>query len=527
MSHATITFVILGAAVVLFVINRFPPELVAVGAALALYAVGVLTPHQVVAGFGDPAVVFIASLLIVSEGFDASGLTAWVGQQLIARAGADYRRLLVWLLVCVAVASALMTPNGSVAALIPVAVVIAVRVKRSPGTFLIPLAFSGITGSLLALSGSPVNVIVSEAAAESGHHGFGYFSFALVGIPLVAAVIMICVWLGPRLVPKRTARTIPPDLSDHARTLVDQYDIDTDAMDHDHVPEGLITRESGVAEVVIPPRSSLIGERFFPGMVTSSGDLVVLAVQRNGKDRDGDTILAVGDTLLLQGQWGALDRNLDDSEVLIVDPPDLVRRQAVPLGPGAIPAVVILIGMVALLAAGAVPPVIATLLAAGAMIGFRVITVEQAYRAIPWTAVVLIAAMFAVSVAITDSGAAAQIARVLLDAVGAAGPHVLLIGLFVLTAILGQLISSTATVLIVIPIAISAANEIGVSPRPVLMSVAVSSAASFLTPLATPANMMVMDPGGYRFGDYWKLGLCLMVVFFFAATFLVPVVWPF
>jgi di/tricarboxylate transporter len=527
MSHATISFIILGAAVVLFVINRLPPELVAVGAALALYAAGVLTSGQVAAGFGDPAVVFIASLFIVSEGLDASGVTAWAGQKLIAGAGMDYRRLLVSLLVCVAVASALITPNGSVAALIPVAVVMAIRVKRSPSTLLMPLAFSGITGSLLALTGSPVNVIVSEAATESAHHGFGYFSFALVGLPLVAAVIALSVWLGPRLVPKRTARTIPPDLSEHARTLATQYTIGTDVFDRARLPDGLINRESGVAEVVVPPRSSLVGERFFPGMVTPSGDLVVLAVQRKGEDRDGDTDLAVGDTLLLQGQWGALERNLDDSEVLVVDPPDRVRRQAVPLGPGALPAILILLGMVALLASGAVPPFVASLLAAGAMIGVRVVTVEQAYRSISWTAVVLIAAMFAVSVAIKDSGAAEKMARALVDAVGSAGPHVLLMGLFVLTVILGQLISSTATALIMIPVAISAAADIGVSSRPVLMSVAVSSAASFLTPISTPANMMVMGPGGYRFGDYWRLGLCLMAVFFVAATLLVPVIWRF
>jgi di/tricarboxylate transporter len=210
-----------------------------------------------------------------------------------------------------------------------------------------------------------------------------------------------------------------------------------------------------------------------------------------------------------------------------VNDPDVVRRQAVPLGPGAIPAILILIGMVALLALGAVPPFVATLLAAGAMIGLRVITIGQAYRSIPWTPVVLIAAMFAVSLAIKDSGAAEKMARALVDAVGSAGPYALLVGLFALTAILGQLISSTATVLIVIPIAISAASDIGVSSRPVLMSVVVSSAASFLTPLSTPANMMVMGPGGYRFGDYWKLGLCMMTVFFVAATLLVPVIWPF
>jgi di/tricarboxylate transporter len=262
-------------------------------------------------------------------------------------------------------------------------------------------------------------------------------------------------------------------------------------------------------------------------MVTSSGDLVVLAVQRNGEDRDGDTELAVGDTLLLQGAWDALDGNLEDPEVLVVDSPQAVRRQAVPLGPGAGRATVILVGMVALLASGAVPPFVASLLAAGAMMVLRVVTVDQAYRSISWTTVVLIGAMFAVSLAIKDSGAAERIARELVDTVGAAGPHVLLFGLFALTATFGQLISNTATALIVIPIAVSAATELGVSPRPVLMSVAVAAAASFLTPIATPANLMIMEPGGYRFGDYWKLGLCLMALFFVVSTLLVPLIWSF
>jgi di/tricarboxylate transporter len=526
-SHATLTLIVLGVTVALFVANRLPPEVVAIGAALALYATGVLDSAQVVAGFGDPAVTFIASLFVVSEGLDASGVTAWAGQKLIARAGASARRLLVLVLALVAGASALITPNGSVAALLPIGVVMAMQAKRRASTFLMPLAFTASAGSLLALTGSPVNVLVSEAASASAHRGFGFLSFALAGIPLVVGTIAICVLLGDRLLPTRTARTISPNLSQHARTLVEQYAIDSDVMARERLAHGLMTRDAGVAEVVIPPRSDLLGEKFFPGMVTSSGDLVVLAVQRNGEDRDGDTVLTVGDTLLLQGKWDALDENLEDPDVLVVDSPQQVRRQAVPLGRGAAPAILILIGMVALLASGAVPPFVASLLAACAMIVLRVVTVEQAYRSVSWTAVVMIGAMFAVSVAIKDSGAAERIAHGLVETVGAGGPHALLFGLFVLTATFGQLISNTATALIVIPIAVSAATELGVSPRPVLMSVAVAAAASFLTPIATPANLMVMEPGGYHFGDYWKLGICLMALFFVVSTLLVPVIWSF
>ena len=143
--------------------------------------------------------------------------------------------------------------------------------------------------------------------------------------------------------------------------------------------------------MVVPPRSGLIGETVFPGMVTESGDLVVLAVQRKGEERPGETKLAVGDSLLLQGTWRALEYHLEDPDVLVVDDPALVRRQAVPLGPGAKKTLVVLAGMVVLLATGAVPPAVAGLLAAGAIVLTGVLTVDEAYRGIAWTTVILVA----------------------------------------------------------------------------------------------------------------------------------------
>ena len=135
--------------------------------------------------------------------------------------------------------------------------------------------------------------------------------------------------------------------------------------------------------------------------------------------------------------------------------------------------------------------------------------------------------MMPLSTAITETGAANLLADSLIATVGDAGPYALLAGLFLLTGAPGQFISNTATALIIIPIAVAAAAEHGISPQPVLMSVAVAAAASFLTPVATPANLMVMGPAGYRFGDYWKLGLPLMIWFFVVATFVVPLIWPF
>ncbi len=602
MMDIAIVFAILAVVVVLFVWNRVPVELVAIGAALALYGTGILTIEQALAGFGDPVVLFIAALFVVSEGLDASGVTARVGQELVARAGQSRTRLLVVTMVVVGLLTAVITVNGAVAALVPVVTVTAIRLGRSPSQLLLPLAFGAHAGSLLALTGTPVNVINSEAAAHATGQGFGYFEFALVGVPLLLGTIAIVVLFGERLLPTRVPRQIPPDFSAHVRKLTRQYGLETmthrlevrpsspyigrspAAIDLEKYPdvelvgvqvcgEGglvadtrigagdvlivrgdaeavnrlaadglldaeagpgvngagrLVTPQIGVAEVVIRPRSGLIGTSVFPGMVTESGDLVILAVQRQGEDLGPEeTVLAAGDTLLLQGTWSALDVNLADPDVLVVDWPERVRRQVVPMGPGARPAIAVLGAMVVLLATGAVPPAVAALLAAGAMILLRVLTLEQAYRAISWTTVILVGGMIPLTTAMQQTGAAELVGDTLVRIAAGAGPYALVLSLCALTAILGQLISNTATALIMIPIAVSAAGELGVSVRPVLMAVNVMAAAAFLTPVATPGNLMVMGPGGYRFGDYTKLGLPLLALFLLVATLLVPVFWPF
>ena len=416
MSDSTITFLVLGVAVAVFVWDRLPIGVVAFGVALSLWATGVLGLDQALAGFGDPTVIFIAALFVVSEALDATGVTAWAGRQLIAGAGSSRARLVALTMGTVAVLTALISVNGAVAALLPVIAVTAARLRRQPSQLLMPLAFGAHAGSLLALTGSPVNVIVSEYADDAGVGRFGFFSFALVGLPLLVGSIAIVVLLGERLLPNRRPKAITRDLGNLAQTLVDDY-----ALAHD--PAELVSKGSGVAEVVVPPRSGLVGEAVFPGMTTESGDLVVLAIRRKDEELAGETTIAVGDTLLLQGAWHHLEQHLDDPDVLVVDDPALIRRQAVPLGPGAPQVLVIVAGMVILLVAGLVPPAVAGLLAAGAIVLSGVLTVDQAYRGVGWTTVILVGGMLSLSAAMVSSGAAQTLADGLVDIVGDAGPH--------------------------------------------------------------------------------------------------------
>ena len=523
MADSTTTFIVLGVVVVLFVTNRVPVAIIAVGTALSLWATGVLDLDQATAGFGDPTVLFIAALFVVSEALDATGVTTWVGQQLIDRAGTGRTRIVVYVMIVSGLVTALITPNASVAALVPVVVVIAVRVGQNTSQLLIPLAFAAHAGALLALTGSPVSVIVSEAAADAGVGQFGFFEFALTGLPLLVGTIVIVVALGPKLLPHRDAARMPADLSDLESTLTHQYRIDGEDFDR------LFTRRFGASEVIVPPRSPLIGQRAYPGMRTDSGELVVVALLRDDRRIDDPTTrIAAGDTLLVRGTWQALSAQIEaDDDVLVVDEPDVVRRQVVPLGLGAKESIAVLVVMIVLLATNALPPAIAGLGAACALILLRVLTVDQAYRAIGWTTVILVAGMIPLSTAMRVTGAADDLANALVDVVGDSGPYPLLIGVFVLTAVLGQLISNMATALIMIPIALSAAAELDVAAAPVLMSLNVATAAALLTPVATPANLMVMEPGGYRFNDYWKLGIVVMAWYFVIAVLLVPVIWQF
>jgi di/tricarboxylate transporter len=176
--------------------------------------------------------------------------------------------------------------------------------------------------------------------------------------------------------------------------------------DRESAAAALVNKNRGVAEVVVPPRSRLIGETVRPGLVVAGSDLLVLGVQRQGRDRGAtDTTLKVGDTLLLEGRWSTLDDRAADADVLVVDSPELIRRQGVALGPRFKIALVVLVVMFVLLATSIVPAAMAALLAAGAMILSRVLSVEQAYRRIPWTTVLLVAEMLPMLTAIKKSGA--------------------------------------------------------------------------------------------------------------------------
>lgn len=601
MSDIAITFGVIAAMVLVFVSNRLPNAAVALCGTLVLHFAGVLTLAEAVSGFGDTTVLFIASLFVVSASLDRSGVTAWMGEALVARAGGSRARLLVFSMALSAGMAALIGSSGAVAALLPVLVLAAVRLGRPPAQLLMPLAFAAYAGSLLVLTGSLVNVVIADALADQGYAPLDFFELSLVGLPLLAGTIAITVGFGERLLPARAGRGMPEDLSRHSRTLSEQYqlferthelvvtaaspylgrrrEVVQRALERTNRPElSLIAIRSDIAtrpdiidagdtlimrgeaaaverfaamqglrpvearglrrklfnshfgfiEAVLPPRSGLIGEAVFPGMITQGGSLIILGIQRRGENLGpGEVTLAAGDTLLLQGEWQALEEGARDPDVLVVDRPEGLRAQAVPMGRGSRRAIAILVLMVGLLASGAVAPVVAGLVAACAAVLLGALKFDQATRAINWGVLIMVASLIPLSTAMVKTGAAALIAGQIAALVGEGSPYALLAVLFAVTAIMAQLISSTATALILIPVAVAAAGATAVSPRAALVTVAVGAAAAFLTPIASSASLMVQAPGGYRFGDYWRLGLPLMGWSALVGIVLVPLFWPF
>ena len=382
--------------------------------------------------------IFIASLFVVSEALDATGVTAWAGQQLIDRSGASRTRLLVLMMLLVAALDGADQPNGvgrraaarhrrdgRAPPAHALAAPAAARVRRARGL------------AARRSPASPVNVIVSETADDAGVGRFGFFEFALVGLPLLAVSIAFVVLFGERLLPASQAPL------DHAPTSAR-----TRARSSSSTPsttsDGLLTRRGGVAEVLDPAPLGADRRRGLPG--DGHGRRRPSSCSRCSAGRRtlaGETVLAAGDTLLLQGAWGALEERLDAPDLLVVDEPE----RGPPAGGAARP------GREddarrprrrwsSCSRTGAVPPAVAGLLAAGAIVLSACSRSSRPTAAIQWTTVILVAGMIPLSTAMTSSGAAETLADGLVDLVGEAGPRFLLLGIVVLVLVLGQLIAT-------------------------------------------------------------------------------------
>ena len=290
----------------------------------------------------------------------------------------------------------------------------------------------------------------------------------------------------------------------------------------------LIPQELGLVEVLLPPRSRLIGRTLGQIHFREHYGLSVLGIQRLGEPLKHDLIdvpLALGDSLLMGGGWRQIELlQAERSDFLVLTIPQEMSEVA-PERARVRWALAIVAGMLALMTFGLVPNVAAVLLAALAMILSGCLSIKDAYDSINWPSLVLIAGMLPMAQALDKTGGVKLIVNQVV-VLGELGPHYLLFGLFVITAGLSQFMSNTATTVLLAPIALSSANMLGVSPYPLLMTVAIAASASFATPVASPTNTLILGPGGYRFIDFFKVGLPLIALSMLVTLLAVPVIFP-
>lgn len=589
MVEQIIVFSVLFLALVFFVAGKWRYDMVALMALLAVVFTGITPPEQAFSGFAHPAVVTVAAVLVVSRGLRNSGVVDLFSRW-VSKVGDRPTVQLMALTGFVTICSGLMNNVGAMVLLMPVAIRMARKGGRSPSIFLMPLAFGSLLGGLTTLIGTPPNIIIAAFRAENGAGPFRMFDFTPVGGGAALAGFLFISLIGWRLIPKRTGPTSKEDLfeideyitevvvpedckivgkslreleglteaditvvgvirgeqhiaapsayevaragdilvvkadPEELQSLVDTTKLML-AANQVKGPEVLKSEDVTMTECVIVPNSRMLGR-------TASGlhlrwryGINLLAVSRQGgrfQARLSRILFRVGDVLLLQGRTDTMQETLADLGCLPLAERGLrlgqKRRVFVGLG-----TFVLALGLSAV---GLIPVQIALVAAALAMIFLGLLSVREVYDGIDWPVIILLGSMIPVGQAMESTGGAQLVADTILRLSGQLPPATTLAVLLVGTMFLSDIINNAAAAILMAPIAISVAKSMGASPDPFLMGVAIGASCAFLTPIGHQSNTLVMEPGGYRFGDYWRMGLPLEVVIFAVAMPLILWFWP-
>ena len=615
----TVTFVILTLTILFFISGKLRPDIVALLSMLSLYVFGILTVQEAFSGFSNTTVVMIAGLFVVGEALSRTGVTAWIGNKIVALSQNNSNSLLILLILGAAIISGFISNTGTVASLIPVAIASAWRLKTPASKILIPLAFAANTGGLLTLTGTPPNIIADQAMRDAGFPGFSFFEYAFIGIPLLIALLLYMRYFGIKILPSNSSNKredidvsiqnledayqifdgfwkvrIRPSSTAIGKTLhtlhldtemgisvlkiipknpspasllkkltpseneefleesykfhmndelivncsekriqrfIDRYNVAAMKItgDGDFVKENVLSDELGLSELIVAPRSSYRDKKINIGRFGEKHKVQVIALNRyNKRIRGREFVLKEGDSLLVRAKWEDIRAIQDESkDFLIVGHPEELAKEIGKISLKGILAIGALVFMVVFLVLGIFSSSITILLTALMLVAGRSINMNQSYRAINWNVVIIIACMLPMGVALQKTGAAKLIANSMVSLLGALNPRFFLAGVFVITTALSQIMSNSATAILMAPIIINASLQLGYDPAPFMMILAVSASTAFLTPFGTTTNMMVMNAGNYSFKDYLKVGSGLLFVFFVISIILIPILWPF
>lgn len=619
----SIIMLILLVTIGMFLWGRWRHDMVALGAMLACVFTGLIEAQSAFNGFGHPAVITVACVLVLSRALQSSGAVD-VLTRLVLPAKAGPTLSIAALTVLAALLSGFMNNVGALALLMPVAIQLANRLQLAPGQVLMPLAFASILGGTMTLIGTPPNLIISGIRASEGSGGFKMFDFTAVGAPVTAVGLAFIILLGWRLVPKRkqagtegfetgayiTEVRIPEGSKADGMKLreveavLDQADaqvvglirndvrvtapssgrylrgldiliieaeadaltkvlsdlglelahakekrqptVEEDAQPDDSV-QGVAAAEAVgqpaedstetepekerkpdeivLLELAVLPSSSLLNRSAEDMLLRTRYSINLLAVSRHGQRsmaRLRSLPLRAGDLLLMQGAPDVLQDFANNTGCV----PLAERELRIPNKRNALMSAVIMLLAVALAAAGILPAAVSFAAGVLATMALRTLPWRLIYDAIDWPVIVLLACLLPVAGAMQSTGAAGLIAGVLLDTLAQGNAIVGLAVILITTLILTDLMNNAATAAVMAPIALGAANQLGVNPDTFLMAVAVGASCAFLTPIGHQNNTLILGPGGFRFTDYWRMGLPLDVLVVAVSLPVLLLVWP-
>lgn len=585
-------------ALVLFSLETIPIEVSSLTVVCLLAITRVLTPEQAFEGFSNDTVIFIFTLLAMTQGLASTGVVQLVGQRLAFFARYGHQVFVLAMMGAVAAFSSIISNTVTTAAFLPVAIGAAHRAKVPKSKVLLPLAYASMLGGMIFLYGTSTNLVASAAMEKLGMKGIGVTELAPVGLPVAVVGILVVVLLGPLLLPSRaggagmsdwsvrdylTEAVLPPYSRYLGKELADITEglglrvigLIRDGQPLPAVPkhvlagderiiiegkredilrvkdlqgigirpdvrlgdEDLRERDAVLLEASVPPGSPLVGRSLKEVLFVERYGLVALALHRKpaiqrltklqmlgrifGEQSLSAMPLSVGDVLLLRGPRSRVAELMDGTTLLVLTD---VEYQP-PRYRKALVAVSIFLGALAAGTMGLVPMAVAGLVGMLAMIVTGCVDSRIAFR-VDWRVVLLIGSMMALGVAMEVSGAGKYLGGMAAQLGSYGGPRTVLLALMVLTIVLSAPMSNQAAALVVLPVAVSAAAQLGVDARPFAIGVTLAASCSFITPLE-PSCVLVYGPGHYRFTDFFRLGTPLTAVMVAFLVFAVPVLWPF
>jgi len=579
---------VLAGAVALFASERFPIDLSALLVLGSLLLFRLVTPEEGISGFANPATVTVAAMFVLTAGLQKTGSVAFLGR-LLVRFGRNRLLALAIVMLTVAALSAFVNNTAAVAIFIPLVMTLSARRRIAASKLLIPLSYASQFGGVCTLIGTSTNLLVSSISAGAGHGAFSMFEFGRLGLVFFAAGATYFLLFGKWLLPERETRQLSEqyglgnfitELRVGAGSpllgktvlesrLGEEHDVTVLRLLHgaqktwaplrQPLQEGdvllvrggvkelmglkgaaglelnvefklrddtLETEELRLVQALIAPRSPLVGHTLKSIDFRARYKSLVLAIQRRGvtlQEKLNSVRLQLGDTLLIQAPQAEVERLRADEAFIVLEGRDArpQRRHKAPLALG------ILAAVVGLAALDVLPILVAALLGAMALVVTRCLSTDEAYGAIDWQVVFLLAGVLPLGIALQKSGAASLIAAAALDLVGGWGPVAVLAVFYLLTAVLTEFMSNNASAVLLAPIAITTAESMGIDPRPLLMAVTFAASTSFSTPVGYQTNAMVYNPGGYRYTDFLRTGVPLNLVFWLLAVIFIPRFWSF